>query len=124
LHAKVVVPGKSGASELLRRLTSTDPEKRMPPKGERLSPGQIERVKAWIDQGLPWEEGFSFRNNAYVASLKPRRPTLPAALEGHSLHPIDRIVDAYFAQHKIEPPPLLDDVAFIRRLYLDVIGLL
>src|SRR3954447_3172431 len=36
LQAKVVVPGKSGASELLKRITSTDPEVRMPPKGARL----------------------------------------------------------------------------------------
>jgi Protein of unknown function (DUF1553)/Protein of unknown function (DUF1549)/Planctomycete cytochrome C len=123
LKAKVVVPGKSSASKLVRRITSDDPEERMPPKGERLSPQQVELVKAWIDQGLPWQEGFSFRANAYVPPLKPRRPTLPPARPGCE-HPIDRILDAYYAQHRIQPPPVLDDVAFLRRLYLDVIGLL
>src|SRR5262249_25769432 len=36
LRAKVVVPGKSGESELVKRITSRDPDERMPPKGERL----------------------------------------------------------------------------------------
>src|SRR5438105_3414702 len=34
LQKKMVVPGKSGASELVKRLTSGDPEDRMPPKGD------------------------------------------------------------------------------------------
>src|SRR5256885_1033715 len=55
--------------------------------------------------------------------LKPRRPQLPPARAGHD-HPIDRIVDAYHVQNKVTPPAALDDVAFIRRLYLDVLGLL
>ncbi len=33
LKAKAVVPGKSAQSELFKRITSTDPEVRMPPKG-------------------------------------------------------------------------------------------
>jgi hypothetical protein len=39
-------------------------------------------------------------------------------------HPIDRIIDAYFVQQKIAPPPAVDDAAFTRRVYLDLIGLL
>ncbi len=120
LRAKVVVPGKSSASVLMRRITSNDPEKRMPPKGDALTAKQVEQVRAWIDQGFSWQEGFSFRGNSYIPPLKPRRPTLPTGTN----HPIDRLVDAYYAQHKITPPPPLDDVAFLRRLFLDVIGLL
>ncbi|HXG13464.1 MAG TPA: PSD1 and planctomycete cytochrome C domain-containing protein [Gemmataceae bacterium] len=123
LKSKVVVPGKSGASELVRRITSRDPEVRMPPKGEALSAREIELLRAWIDAGLPWEPGFTFKVTAYVAPLKPRRPTLPPPRNGND-HPIDRLLDAYYAQHRISPPEPLDDVAFIRRLYLDVIGLL
>src|SRR5260370_32940041 len=42
LKAKVVVPGKSGESELLKRITSTDPDFRMPPKGDPLTSQQVE----------------------------------------------------------------------------------
>src|SRR5262249_41592146 len=123
LKKKVVVPGKSGDSNLFKRITSTDLDERMPPKGDRLTAKQVELMKAWIDQGLPWEQGYTFKASTYVPPLKPRRPALPPARAGRE-HPIDRIIDAYLAQHKVSPPPPLDDAAFARRLYLDVIGLL
>jgi hypothetical protein len=123
LKKKAVVPGKSGESELIRRVTSNDPDERMPAKGERLTAKQIALLKAWIDQGFVWEEGFSFRAGTYVVPLKPRRPALPPARNGHD-HPIDRILDAYFAKNKVAWPAPLDDAAFVRRVYLDVIGLL
>src|SRR5438105_15050974 len=52
LKAKVVVPGKSAASELIRRVSSTDKDERMPPKGDPLTAKQIELLKAWIDEGF------------------------------------------------------------------------
>jgi hypothetical protein len=123
LKSKVVVPGKGGTSELIRRVTSSDKDERMPAKGEPLSAREIELLKAWIDQGVAWEDGFSFKVAAYTAPLKPRRPTLPPAREGRE-HPIDRILDAYFTAHKVTPPEPLDDASFARRVYLDLIGLL
>jgi len=123
LKAKVAVPGKSGESELLQRIVSADPDVRMPPKGDRLSAKEIELIKAWIDQGLPWQEGFSFLGSGYLAPLKLQRCALPAAHAGRD-HPVDRIIDAYYARQHIGLPPALDDVAFIRRVYLDLIGML
>src|SRR5262249_4972480 len=49
--------------------------------------------------------------------------TIPPARKGLE-HPIDRLLAAYHDQHKTEPPPPLDDAAFARRVYLDIIGLL
>src|SRR5262245_14918981 len=60
LQSKAVVPGDSARSEMIRRITSSDPEKRMPLKGEPLTGKQIAVLKAWIDEKLPWQEGFSF----------------------------------------------------------------
>src|SRR5437764_10788511 len=50
LKAKVAAPGKSAASELVKRITSADPEVRMPPKGQPLSAKEVALFKAWIDQ--------------------------------------------------------------------------
>src|ERR1700722_17590468 len=105
LKSKAVTPGKSAASELVKRITSDDPEVRMPSKGQPLSAKEVTLLKAWIDQGVPWEPGFTFKVSTYIAPLKPRRPTLPPGAG----HPIDRIVDAYFAKNKIAPPAALDD---------------
>jgi hypothetical protein len=123
LRKKAVVPGKSADSEIIRRVTSTDKDVRMPSKGEPLSEKEVALLRAWIDEGFAWEEGFSFKVADYVPPLKPRRPALPPAHDGRD-HPIDRIVDAYFAKHKVAPPAPLDDAAFVRRIYLDLIGVL
>src|SRR5262249_52442785 len=79
LKAKAAVPGKSAASELVKRVTSTDPEMRMPPKSDPLTEKEIRVLTAWIDDGLPWEPGFSFKPATYVAPLKPRKVPLPPA---------------------------------------------
>jgi hypothetical protein len=121
---KAVVPHKAGESELIKRVTSIDPDLRMPPDGPRLTDKQVLALRAWIDAGVSWESGFSFKARAYVAPLKPRRPTIPDAPVAGSQHPIDRILGPYLAKNKAAFPPPLDDAAFARRVYLDLIGLL
>src|SRR5690349_13393853 len=110
LKAKAAVPGKSAQSEIIKRVTSKDDDLRMPPKGAPLTAKEIDLLTKWVDDGLPWEPGFSFKPSTYVAPLKPRKVSLPAAQLGHD-HPIDRILDAYFAANKVAPPLPLDDAA-------------
>ena len=50
----VIVPGKSARSDMVRRIRSADPDVRMPPKGDRLSPKEIELIRRWIDEGAKW----------------------------------------------------------------------
>src|SRR3954452_12502741 len=103
---KAVVPGKSGASELIRRVTAEDADERMPPKGAPLTAKEVAVFRAWIDAGAPWQDGFSFAKSTYVPPLKPRRPDLPPARDGRD-HPLDRLVDAYLAKHNVPwPAPL------------------
>jgi hypothetical protein len=125
LKSEAVVAGNSAESELVERLTSDDPEFRMPPqgKGEPLTAAEVARLRAWIDQGLPWEPGYSLKSEGYVAPLALRRVELPPARAGRT-HPIDRIIDAYLAEQHLSPPPPLDDAAFLRRVFLDCTGLL
>jgi mono/diheme cytochrome c family protein len=56
---KVVVPGRPEESELYQLLTTSDEEMRMPrPPAARLSPAEIETVRAWILEGaLPFPKG-------------------------------------------------------------------
>src|SRR5262245_9403709 len=51
LKAGVVVPGKPDESELLARVSSADPDTRMPPEGHPLKPEQVAKIRAWIEQG-------------------------------------------------------------------------
>jgi hypothetical protein len=120
---KAVVPGKSAMSKVIQRVTSKDPDERMPPEGKPLDEKEVATLKRWIDEGATWEPGFSFKDKAYVAPIKTRRPGIPPSSAG-SDHPIDRILGKYFAEHKVTPPQELDDSTFARRVYLDLIGLL
>src|SRR5437762_11987653 len=67
----LVMPGKPGKSELIRRIASSDPETHMPPadSGKKLSAGQIEKLRRWVEEGAKWQQHWSF--------VPPRRPALP-----------------------------------------------
>ena len=119
----VIMVGKSGDSELVTRMATADESLQMPPEGPRVPPEQVALVKRWIDEGLRWEEGFSFGRRAYEPPLKPRRADLPPAVDGRE-NPVDRLMDAYLAQHQLARPLPIDDATFARRVYLDIIGLL
>ena len=119
----VLAPGKADDSKMLKAVLSTDPDDQMPPKGDRLTEAQVTLLRTWINEGAKWEDGFAFQKKAYEAPLKLRAIPLPAAVAGRE-HPVDRLVDAYFAQHKISTPSTVNDATFLRRAYLDLIGLL
>jgi hypothetical protein len=118
------VAGKSADSLLIKLVAGLDPDNIMPQKGTRLSAEQIGLLRAWIDQGLKWDQGV-FLGKTETQNLKPRRPDVPPPPRHSKLaNPIDLILQTYFAARKIRPPSVVDDRAFARRVWLDVIGLL
>ncbi|HUG68563.1 MAG TPA: DUF1549 domain-containing protein, partial [Pirellulaceae bacterium] len=120
---EVVTPGASSQSLLFERVATNDDDFRMPPEGKPIPPEQIEKLKRWIDAGLAWEPGFALTKGTYEPPLAHRRPELPPSIEGRE-HPIDRIVDQYFAVHEVTRPAEVSDTVFLRRVSLDVNGLL
>jgi hypothetical protein len=124
LDAEAVVVGKSTKSRAIELIKSTDPKEQMPPKGKpRLSQKEIASLTRWVDEGLKWDAGFSFSNVRYQPKLKPRTVSLPDVVDGRT-NPIDRIVDRYLKNNKDKFPGKISDREFIRRIQLDVIGLL
>lgn len=112
------------SSVLLDRVGSKDPDLRMPPEGPGLNASEIEALREWVQAGLPWEAGFSFGQDGYEPPLLPRRPELPTPSRPERSHPIDRILDADRASRQLPVLPAIDDAPFVRRVYLDLIGLL
>ena len=118
----IVVPGKPGDSELIRRVTLPRNHKEaMPEKGERLTKDEIAWLEFWIAQGAPWPEGPE-KSLYRVAALAPRLPAVP--VDGEQQSPIDKFVDSYFKKNNVEWREPVDDHLYIRRAYLDVLGLL
>ena len=121
-NGAMIEVGKGDKSHFIEVLLSKDPDEQMPPKGKRLTSDEVALLRAWIDGGLPWEDGFAFKKPAYEPPLKPRQVSLPPSIEGRS-NPVDRIIDAYLTKNKLPRPEPLEDAAFMRRAHLDIIGL-
>jgi len=123
-----VVPGKSGESGLFQRITSTNPDEEMPPKGKRLAAAQIAVLKSWIDQGANWPDAVARPNGQ--SSLKhwafkaPVKTALPRVRRSKWIHdPVDNFVLARLEKEKLKPSPEADKITLLRRLSLDLIGL-
>lgn len=122
-HGVIIKPGQPDKSELIRRVTLTaGHEEAMPTKGKRLTDKEVALLSFWIEQGAPWPDGPE-KSIYRVAALEPRLPVVPAATVDIT-QPIDRFVNAYFQQHSIAWKGVVDDRTYIRRVYMDVIGLL
>lgn len=119
-----IVPGDASHSELIRRITSTDPEVRMPYKEAPLSEREIEILRRWIDQGAEWGDHWAY--------LPPQPPVIPnptVALSGIGgeqneglINPIDNFVVARLEAEKLKPSPPAEKPDLLRRVYLDLVG--
>jgi len=113
-----IVPGNLEKSALVQRITSRDPDERMPPKetGKSLSPREIDLLKRWVAQGAPYAAHWSY--------VKPVRPPLPAVQRGDwPRNGIDYFILARLEQEQLAPLPEADRLALIRRVSLDLTGL-
>ena len=109
-----VVPGDPDASELYRRIVSTDEEIVMPPPdfNKPLSKEQRDILRRWIESGAEYETHWAF--------TPPVRPELSIADENH---PIDALLRPKMKQAGLTPSPLADRRTLIRRVTLDLTGL-
>lgn len=113
-----IVPGKSGQSELLLRITSTDEVERMPPRksGKALSEKETTLLRRWIEQGAPYPQHWSF--------IKPVRPPVPLVHDRNwPKNGVDHFILARLENEQLRPAQTADRHAMIRRLALDLIGL-
>ncbi len=113
-----IVPGDVQASHLRQRISSSDPEKRMPPKdsGRELTDAQIQLLTEWIRQGAEWTEHWAF--------VAPRRHDPPETqLKNWSWNPIDDFVLARLEEEGLKPSVAAGRHTLIRRVTLDLTGL-
>jgi hypothetical protein len=124
----VIVPGNAQGSRLLRLVTAAEGVK-MPPAGARLTAGEVDLLRRWIDAGAPWPErpesaADARPRPAHWAFQPVRRPPVPAVRDGNwPRNSIDRFVLARLEQEGLAPSPPADSRTLVRRLYLDLTGL-
>ncbi|MEK6258380.1 MAG: PSD1 and planctomycete cytochrome C domain-containing protein [Planctomycetota bacterium] len=117
------VAGKSGASELLRRvsLPKGDPEV-MPARGDVLSPAQIELLKRWIDEGAAWPDNApAVKHWSYESPVRPAVPSVANELWARG--PVDRFVLERLDAETLPPSPEAGRATLLRRATLDLTGI-
>ena len=129
-----LVLGDGGGSTLIRRLTSDDPSTRMPLAAPPLRPDQIEVLTRWIDQGAPWPRDMTVRTGADSTSSKQvrhwsfrpidRPESLPEATGPWDRSPLDSLIRNRLEQEGLAPSPMAPKETLIRRVSLDLTGLL
>lgn len=111
--------GVDGHDSLVRsRITSQDDGERMPPPEEEgLSEEEKRILLDWLADGAPYEKHWAF--------VPPAWPDLPDVADTAWLgNDIDRFILARLEQGGIEPAPLASAETRLRRVYLDLIGIL
>ena len=113
-----IVPGRPDQSELVKRITSRDPGKRMPPPKSKLelTDSEIELLKTWISEGADYTVHWSF-----VAPVRPAVPEVTGS--DWVLNTLDRFVLARIEAAGLKPSAAANRESLIRRLTLDLTGL-
>jgi mono/diheme cytochrome c family protein len=111
-----VVAGKPAESLLLKLAAGDDPDRVMPPKGERLTADQLATLRGWVARAKPAGPVADRRD---WWSLRPlTKPPVPV-VEGVT-HPIDAFVRATLTEKGLTPSPEADRRTLIRRVSFDL----
>ena len=128
-HGKVIVPGKSAESRLVHLIAGLDAETGlMPPDGmgTPLTTAEIGLMRAWIDQGANWPESAESSAGSDHWAFQPvKRHPLPRVGDpSWPSSPIDAFILARLEREKLHASPPAPRATLLRRIYLDLIGLL
>jgi hypothetical protein len=117
-----ILAGKSDASPLFQRITSTDEDEKMPPKGNSLTASQISLIREWINSGATWPENATDKaaltdKRLQHWSVQPIRRDFPANAT------IDSFIEAKLRENNLKMSPEADARTLLRRLHFDFLGL-
>ena len=111
-------PGKPDNSELIRRISSSDPDEIMPPADHRkhLTAAEKDLLRRWIAEGAKWQGHWAWTSPRNSEPPEVKDPSWPANYVDHYI--LERL-DA----NGIEPSKEADRITLIRRLNFDLTGL-
>ncbi len=119
-HPDAIVPGHPEKSELVKRIESKDPHHLMPQTSEGeakpMKPEEIAILREWIKQGAVFRPHWAFE--------APVRPAAPTSNDVWAKNPIDAFMLARMKKEGLSPSPEADKQTLIRRVTLDLTGLL
>ena len=117
-ESPAIVPGKSGISQMIQRIFSTDKEEVMPPPeiNKSLTAAEKKILVRWIDEGALYEKHWAFE--------PPKRVPLPIVEKSDWVrNPIDHFILSLQERKGFSPSVMADRESLIRRVTLDLTGL-
>ena len=121
-HRDAIVPGHPEKSELVKRIESKDPKYLMPQtahgEAKPMSANEIATLKEWIKQGAVYRPHWAFE--------VPVRPAVPhdSGSDAWATNAVDNFIFAKLKKEGLQPSPEADKPALIRRVTLDLTGML
>lgn len=115
---RAIVPGNWRHSEMIRRISSDDPDVMMPPPHmkKRLTDREVALLKKWISKGAQWEP--------YWAFTPPRDAEVPVVGNpGFINNDIDNFIVKKLENNQLTPTAVADKSQLIRRLSYVLTGL-
>ncbi|MEM9478611.1 MAG: PSD1 and planctomycete cytochrome C domain-containing protein [Verrucomicrobiota bacterium] len=107
---RAIVPGDPDDSELIYRVTLPPDDEEVMPKAEHgppLSEEEIELLRQWIKEGAEWSGHWSF-----------------TPVEGSTERSIDDFIEEKWSEYLLTPSPEAPKEEWLRRVTLDLTGLL
>jgi hypothetical protein len=117
--AFAIVPGHPERSQLLKRVSSTDPSFQMPPTDSHLgalTPKEISLFENWIRQGAHYERHWAFTPPAKAPLPQPKDAKWPR-------NEIDYFILSKLDDLGLQPNQEADKERLLKRLCLDITGL-
>ena len=123
--------------EVLNRTTPRNAEKsrlyrlvaagKMPPEEEQLSGKDVAVLRAWINEGLDWDEGLlptPVPQTDHWAFQRIQRPMIPAVKNQSDLRtPVDAFISKRHEELGLQAVPEADQKTLDRRACLEILGL-
>jgi mono/diheme cytochrome c family protein len=94
-----ILVGNADKSVLMQHIRSKDEDLVMPPKGDPLDAAQIDLLARWITAGAKW------------SSAEELAASVP-------------VTQKLLRERQLQPSPPIDDLAFLRRVSLDTVGVI
>ena len=121
LEKDAFVPGNADASEMIKRILTTDPDDHMPPAKAKigdLTAAEIATLKQWVNEGAEYEAHWAFNPLKVPGS---GFPVLPQSRD--IAGSIDEIVSAGLKERGLQLLPEASAETLVRRLSFDITGL-
>ena len=118
--AAAIDPANLAKSELLARITTTDPDTQMPPpeSNSKLTPEQVQLLQRWVAEGAKYDQHWAFK-----PPVRHSLPTLTGAQRSWAQNAVDHFVAAKQAEVGLTPSPEAGRATLLRRVSLDLTGL-